>query len=384
MSATSRGCLATESGFVRVRPASAPWYEASKDAGAGQSIDHSQRQRRRWRWELLRWQWEHSSLERLRHCRLYGTGGQVAVVAGLGRSYVAGCQTCGSVWACPVCSAIIRQRRAELIEAGGLAWTAQEGHWLAFLTLTLRHGQFESLAALYGGLRACWKSLRQGRWWRELGWQGFWRSVEVTYGANGWHPHLHTLLLGEGAPAEVGELGAEVSSRWCDLVVGAGLRATSFERGARLQMVTTGGDSLAQYLTKVLDGEGRSWGVGMELARADMKRGGKGLSPFEVLELASTGEAGWAPRWWEYEAATKGRRCIESSRGMSRLVGVADVEDSELVAQDEGGEVVCVLDGLSWRRIARAGLVPDLLEKAEEGDGPATVSFLEALLRVVA
>jgi hypothetical protein len=149
-------------------------------------------------------------------------------------------------------------------------------------------------------------------------------------------------------------------------------------------MVTTGGDSLAQYLTKVLDGEGRSWGVGMELARADMKRGGKGLSPFEVLELASTGEAGWAPRWWEYEAATKGRRCIESSRGMSRLVGVADVDDSELVAQDEGGEVVCVLDGLSWRRIARAGLVPDLLEKAEEGDGPATVSFLEALLRVVA
>jgi hypothetical protein len=278
---------------------------------------------------------------------------------------------------------VIRQRRAGLIEAGAVAWTAEEGHWLAFLTLTVRHGQFDSLERLYGALRDCWKALREHRWWRDLGWCGFWRSVEVTYGVNGWHPHLHLLLLGAGECPDFGPLGLELGGRWRELVLGSGLRPTTLERGARLQVVGMGGESLAQYLAKVQDGEGQARSVGMELARADMKRGGKGLSAFEILELASTGEIGWAPRWWEYEAATKGRRCIESSRGMSRLVGVAEVEDDELVAQDEGGEVVCWLDGVAWARLGRAGLVPDLLEKAEEGDGPATVAFLEALLRVV-
>jgi hypothetical protein len=291
-------------------------------------------------------------------------------------------QTCSSIWACPVCSAIIRQRRAERIEAGAVSWTAQEGRWLAFLTLTVRHGQFDTLEALYAGLAAAWKSLRESRWWRQLGWDGFWRSVEVTYGANGWHPHLHLLLFGHGE-ADLGAIGRELAPRWRAAVEKVGLRPTTLARGSRLQAVNVGGESLAQYLSKVLDEHGRPWSPAAELARADMKLGGKGLSPFQILELARDGEKKWLARWYEYERVTRGRRCIESSRGLAELVGVAEVEDEDLVAEDEYGEAVLLLHRSEYRLIADAGYASRVLDVAEERDGPATVRFVEALLRVV-
>lgn len=352
-----------------------PWDEASKDVAKRRAV----------RWELMRWQWAHSSLKRCRHCRLYSTGaGWVALRRSANGAYLEGLQTCGSIWACPVCSAIIRTRRAQLIEESARAWVEQDGRWLAFLTLTVRHSRGQSLEDTYCGLARAWKLLRQGRWWRGLGFDGFWRSSEVTYGAaNGWHPHLHLLVFGSGPERDLGVIGRQLGERWQAAVVRSGLEPTSLSRGSRLQAVSVGAGGLGDYLSKVLD-DGQSWGVGSELAMADRKRakGGR-YSPMDLLAGASAGERWASARWHEYEQTTNGRRAIESSRGLRELTGVEDRADEDLVSEVEDGEAIALIPAGSYRRLAHAGFVPDVLEVAERGEDGQTLDFIAAVLRLV-
>jgi len=335
-----------------------------------------QRGRRQERWERLRWLWDHSTLKRVPRCRLHATGTMVTAWVASGKgAYWSGLQTCGSVWACPVCGPIIRQRRSELIEAGAGRWEELGGS-LAFLTLTVRHHQGEGLRGLYEGMQGAWGRLQQSRWWRDLGWAGYWRAVDVTWGAeNGWHPHLHVLLLANGNSA--GGLGAGLSERWRSAVVRAGLAPTSLERGA---VLAVGRPALGGYLAKVDGG----WGIGAELARSDVKAGrADRFTPWDVLGSACDGEV-WAVRTWaEYEAATFGRRCIESSRGLGVLLDVEDEPtDEELVEQDQGGELVLSVHRRVYRALAKSGYAATVLDVIER-DGPrAGEAFVDAFQAV--
>lgn len=364
----SKICAGAPGGVVEIRPS---WDVANRDA---RRLVAGRRERR---YDLLRWLWQHSSLARLHHCRLTATGQLVSLRRAVGGAYWHGLQTCGSVWACPVCSSVIRTRRAMVIEAGAKAWLAQEGCSLAFLTLTVRHQRWESLAALYGGLAASWKFLREHKWWRSLGFSGVVRASEVTYGRNGWHPHLHLLLFVRGELV-LGDVESELRRRWQSAVVGAGLSATSLARGVRLQPISYedhGG--VGGYLSKVLDEHGSSWDVGSELARSDIKSSRGGLSPFELLDRATCGEAFAVRAWREYEQATFGRRAIEASRSL----GLQWKSDDELVQEDQGGELVMTLFRSDYRRLALAGYAAAVLEAEETGVG--AVDFVGALLSLL-
>lgn len=370
---------------VQVPGGGAPWDVANRVATPGQrGFSEGAARRRERRWELLRWQWAHSSLKRLHHCRLHANGELVTLRRSARGSYWTGLQTCGSVWACPVCSAIIRTRRALTIEESVRSWLAGDSRWVAFLTLTVRHHQGDGLAGLYEGMAAGWKRLQQSRWWRALGWAGSWRSCEVTFGStNGWHPHMHLLLFGEGPRLDLAAIGAEVADRWRAAVVAAGMEPTTLANGARLQAVTMDGGGLGEYLSKVLDGDGEGWDVGSELARSDVKRSKGGHSPMQVLEAATDGEVWAIRRWREYEQATFGRRAIEASRGLLDRLGVEDQADDDLVAVDEGGEAVLDLHRSQYPRLALAGYAARVLDVDEVGDQAATVRFVEAVLRLV-
>src|SRR5690606_39143584 len=77
------------------------------------------------------------------------TGGEVTVkVSGRGGHRSAGfggLATCGSVWACPVCSAKIAVRRASEVEQA-LNWNVERGGTVVFATLTVRHRRGQSLS----------------------------------------------------------------------------------------------------------------------------------------------------------------------------------------------------------------------------------------------
>ncbi|MBC7773828.1 MAG: protein rep, partial [Phycisphaerae bacterium] len=113
----------------------------------------------------------------------------------------AGLQTCGSVWACPVCSAkIAERRRVEIIAA--MAAHKAAGGVVNMLTLTAPHQRADNLRDLLAkqavALKFFFKDFSAKTVFKEMGVIGQIRALEVTHGRlstfnNGWHPHYHIL-----------------------------------------------------------------------------------------------------------------------------------------------------------------------------------------------
>ncbi|MGN6600792.1 MAG: protein rep, partial [Actinomycetes bacterium] len=141
-----------------------------------------------------------TTLDRLTHCRVHRAYGWefVGIVKREGLASYAGLQTCESPWVCPMCSAKIRHRRALALSRAVVDWVGTGGG-LLFPTLTLAHLKRDGLDVTLGHLLAAWRSVMKSGTWRRLckrlGLAHSVRAVEVTYGLNGWHPHLHVLLF---------------------------------------------------------------------------------------------------------------------------------------------------------------------------------------------
>jgi hypothetical protein len=285
------------------------------------------------------------------------------------RATVTGLVSCGSVWSCPVCAAHIRYvRSVEVAEA--CVRHLDAGGGLLFLTLTLRHHRGERLPDLLDGLLEAQRLTFGGTpWYRQRdrhGVVGRIRSTEVTHGGNGWHPHSHVLLFleDEPTPTQVAELEAWLANRWASMVERRGLQLPDHDHGCRLELVRSG-EGVGQYVAKVQEAAS----VPLELTRGDLKRSRGGLVPFELLDAAGDGERDALRLWWEYEAATRARRCIEWSRGLRERLGIAaEVDDSAIVAEDTTTDdsLLVTLRSEDWGAVCRAGLDVELLEAAED------------------
>lgn len=331
-----------------------------------------------------------TGLKRVSHCGkvLHGAADfvTVRVNATTGVAGFTGLQTCGSVWACPVCSAGIRHGRSQEVEHAATAHAAAGGR-LLFVTFTLPHTVRDALADLLGDLNGAWKRVQQSRGFRgrrdDLGIASV-RSLEITYGRNGWHPHLHLLLfLDRGSDDQVDDLAGYLEAAWADAVE-AGGRKRPNEHGTRVQPVALGAAStLARYLSKVQDGYGDSWSVGSELARGDLKSGRRhdSLTPFDLAERAAGGDRRGRARWREYEEATHGRRCLTWSVGLRARYAVPEVDDAAL-AEDLEAEAVAVLSPLDWRLVVAMEAECDVLLAAESTGATGVYAHLRYLWAV--
>jgi hypothetical protein len=334
------------------------------------------RLRRRQRYALRRSLWRVTSLRRVAACGRATRDGAVQIVrrqeSDGHRAAATGLVACGSIHACPVCSAHIRAVRSTDIEEAARRHLAGGGG-LLFLTLTLRHHRGEALAGLLDGLMKAWTAAIRGMPWKRkrdaYGIVGFIRSLELTWGeANGWHPHLHLLVFTAAplSPDALADLDGWLTSRWREQVVRRGLSAPDGEHGLVLEAVTNA-EGVTRYVAKVQDERALS----LEMSRGDLKsgRGGR-LMPFELLAAAGDGEAWAVPLWREYEAATKGRRCIGWSRGLRDQLGLGDeLEDEDVVLEDttEQDELVATIVARDWHAVCRQGLDAAVLDAAEEG-----------------
>src|SRR4051794_13610169 len=83
------------------------------------------RSARKDRYEALRVVWRETDLQRVAYCRRVVSDRSDAVgvhVSPDGHAGLSGVQTCGSVWACPVCSEKINAGRQRDLEAAIRAW----------------------------------------------------------------------------------------------------------------------------------------------------------------------------------------------------------------------------------------------------------------------
>ncbi len=285
-------------------------------------------------------------------------------------AHVSGIQRCGSPWCCPICSPVIRERRAREIDEG-LGRHLAAGGGAVFVTLTAPHQLRDGLAPRLALMGEALRHLLNGAPWRRraarLGYIGMIRAVEVTWGeVNGWHAHLHAvLLLDRPATAdEVADLDRWALGRWAAVVERKGFGRIN-GHGVDVRPVVDAGD-LGGYLTKVEGG----WGVGLELARSDLKVGRRpgSLNPVGILRsFVETGEVRMLDLWREFEAATFGKRAIVWSPGLKARLGVVQVEDEEAAAA-EGADVArlrWLIARATWLGHLRGGTTGELLTGIE-------------------
>lgn len=291
----------------------------------------------------------------------------------------AGIERCSSIWACPSCSAVIRAGRAAEIEEA-VTKHQKTGGELLFFTGTLRHHNGDKLSLTLDAVLEAWRKLTAGRPWKnrkiEHAISGYIRSIEVTHGENGWHPHAHVLLfldepMGDGA---LEDFRAWLFEKWAGYVAAAGGNVPT-EKGLDLQRVDKKGKVLAKYLSKIQDEKKpeKRWGVGAEMSRSDVKRGrvSTTITPFQLLdELDGMHERERGRLWREFYQATKGRRAITWARGLKARYEIGEKTDDDLLEEAENTVVVWTTTAKNYRRVHRvqAERLAYALELAEAED----------------
>lgn len=340
------------------------------------------------RYELRRLLWDVSELHRLRGC---GRGRRAPVVGvryspGIGAGF-SGLVTCGSVWACPVCSAKILARRSLELGAGLLAWEAAGGR-LVMGTLTMRHHRGHRLTEQLDALQRAWNGVTGSRVWRK--WRARLRSPgyvavpEITYGANGWHAHLHfVLLIDQGDDDDsMTEFSGWLTAKWARLLEAAGMPG-ALDVGQDVHVVdgVRVAADLGSYLAKST-AYGAAESMGRELFGVWTKGAGgrHGTEPAWRLaeEFGETGDADLLDLWGEYERATKGRRQCRWSHGLRDLLGLGEERTDEEVAEETAGdEDLLLITAEGWETAWRS-LRPTsrILAAVEEGGVPGLRAYL--------
>jgi hypothetical protein len=241
------------------------------------------------------------------------------------------------------------------------------GYRVAHAVFTVQHTRGDSLATLRRVLSDVWRRVvshrRVKKAWSGVAW---YRSVEITVGRHGWHPHLH-LAIAVPPGRDPWELKALVDA-WLEAVEAQGWVAV---RDAQFFGVAEGTGDVVE-VGKYVGKGGVLWGLPHEVAAGSVKRKAHGLTPFQLLAGAfgawlegcpglegtfvfgedhplevegvpltlrefcgharkilekagvSPEEAAW--RWLEYVEATKGWKRATSSRTLTLLLRQVEEE----------------------------------------------------------
>ena len=338
--------------------------------------EERRRRRRRERHVLRGGLRDLTNLERVRKCGHVTAGSSgggpglrlTADPAGGAVAGLSGLVTCGSVWACPVCSAKIAAHRADEL-ADVMRFALEQRCKASMVTLTMRHHEGQRLKDCWDALSRAWHAVVSGKQWvtdsAAFGLRGWVKAVEVTRGKSGWHVHIHALMIWEkSVTLQVARHVADrMWSRWNRALLKRGFDSLRDAGGLDVRMATLipGGFGLHEYFVK----------LSHEITggQAKLAKGG-GRTPFQILAdaLASGGEAADIHAWWEWERASHGRRQIGWSKGLREWAQLAaERTDDEVADEDLQGDELLFLDLDSWRALrGEPGRVCDLLEVAED------------------
>lgn len=248
---------------------------------------------------------------RVAKCGLFGLGIPEVVIqdAPGGRNAWWGkVQHCQRQWGCPVCAGRKAATRAD--ELDRLMMADRDGRW-QMVTLTLRHHGGESLREVLGRLVRAWRAVRAHRTVRTIMKQrvsASCRALEVTFGSNGWHPHIHILWrTSEWTATE----RAELEALWCSAAgaeLGVGVRWST--------PIYSWQPERARYLAR----------LGCEVSGVGKAARAGHLTPWQVANYAAEAkraavcDARWLFRWREFQESMKGRRVLELDERAKAMV----------------------------------------------------------------
>lgn len=344
---------------------------------------------------------------RVKQCGCYPVPNRemVQVVENEQGVHFSGLVTCGNRWVCPVCQFKILERKKDQLQRI-LKNAMQDGCFIGFVTLTIPHYSFQKADELRAVVVESYRKIRQSRKYRRIigkikdssfgeGVQlpldlssnrgrkkqlpkvvipefvGDVRNLEVNHGVNGWHPHLHILLVAKCSPEQMQAFAGEIFSIWQESIDKQGYGHCS-EKAFRYEPVTRP-EGLAEYVSK--------WDIYREMTdTAKKKAKGKGRTPSQIL----------ADIWYEagnvkedkklYRKYAKAFRktakltingelkarylvmdeqvIVETDNEQERLkklreeaVLVQDKTDEEIVSEKQTGEVIGEIHREVWKQV---------------------------------
>lgn len=296
-------------------------------------------------------------------------------------AHYGGLQICKSVWHCPVCSAKISEKRREELSAGLQNWAAETAgaRRTLLVTFTLQHSREDSLPTVFEALTKARRLLVGGRAAKDFNERyrivGMVRSLELTFGANGWHPHLHVLMFAE-SEIPIIPFERELKERWGRCVSAVGSYA-SWQHGCDVRFSDA---DIAAYVAKW--GKEPAWTPAHELTKAVNKLGKRnGRTPMQLLSDYLDGDQRAGLLWLQYAVVLKGQRQLVWTPGLrERLKLGQEKTDEELAVEQE--EIAVVLSSLSvgaWRVVIANDARGELLEIAHSGDPAKVTAFLTQL-----
>lgn len=287
------------------------------------------------------------------------------------RAFYANLLICASVWVCPVCaSKITERRRQELGQA-----IRQPGYQVALIGFTLRHNGGDHCDSLLEDILASYRRLKSGKRWinfeRATGLVGSIRALEVTHGANGWHPHLHVLFVAKGKAVDWQKVGRFLKARW-RAVLAQNERTATFEHGVFVQEANK---AVGDYVTK--------WGLDSEMTKAPVKqaRTAEGRTPMQLLSDFLNGDAKAGALFREYALAFKGKRQLVWSRGLRKLLNIGEEKTDDVLATEEREDAILLatLTRAQWVIVLANDARGEVLEVANTGDADTLRIFLASI-----
>jgi hypothetical protein len=298
------------------------------------------------------------------------------------RAHYGNLMCCSSVWHCPLCAAKISERRRLELVAGVDA----SGYQPVLVSVTLQHHLADSLRGSLDALLGAWVCLKSGRSWQDFkndhGLVGSVRSLEVTYGSSGWHPHLHILFFARPG-VDVPALSAALKLRWIE-------HLKKFKRTASLAYgvdVRSANSDVADYVAKwgrepVDKLRPAAWSVESELTKSGSKFArGESSSMLGLLDRFADGDAAAGELWKIYAREFKGKRQLVWSAGLRELLGLGkELTDEELaVLEVEDASLLATLSLQTWRGVLGNDARGELLEVASKGDAGMLWAWLHNL-----
>jgi hypothetical protein len=293
-----------------------------------------------------------------------------------------GLMVCASVWACPVCSSKVTERKRIDLGAGLRFWRDEAGGYLLLVTYTLRHHQGDDLSVVLGALLEAFERVHSGGWWvRFQAKHNIWgkvRALEVTHGDKGWHPHIHCLyFIGAGNMPAVNAFELSLKERWLNLLK-KHKRDASWENGIDVRIKD---EDIASYVSKY--GKEPDWKIEHEMTKSPSKIGKwHNKTAFQLLHEYNEGDSAAGRLYIQYAMTFKGKSQLHWSKGLRSLLHL-DIEksDEELAKEREKGALLWAqLTRDQWRVIVGNDARAELVKLGNAGDADAFWSFVNGLM----
>lgn len=293
---------------------------------------------------------------------------------------------CASIWACPICASRITEERRKEIERAVTLWK-HKGYKVVMLTYTFSHTREQSLKDVLATLKSARRRFKSGRKWQyiksEFGIFGTVGAIEVTWGANGWHPHSHELLFIKQPQDSLWEglFEGMLQQYWLDVLA---IEGASGINNIALKL-SVSDEFLADYIAKFgrEPSINRNWDMVKEVSKAPSKKSksNEHCTPLELL-IAYGNKSGIAAKLWvEYVTAFKGKKQLVWSVGLKDYFGIGEISEDEIALDNSTPyDVLAVINPVIWGFLMKEdkdGLVRSEILKIAQNEG------LEAMLDYV-